>query len=358
MLGGMKERAVPASSRLTPDLATSLLDLPALARRAGVARVLVKCEGERLLGNFKSLGGRRAGRRALERMPKVRRLICASDGNHGLAVALAAQEAGAEARIFLPMAVPESRAARIRALGGEVVRVDDSYDVAVEMAAAAAARGDGVLIPDTTPNLDDPIVADVMAGYLTISDELSTQLRDRGADPSHVFVQAGVGGLAASLAEGLAERLAHPLPTVVVEPQACPCVGLALRAGRPVQIDGEIHSSAEMLACGLASAAAVRTLLAHSAQAVEVSEPELIAAPAVLREGGGPASTPSGAAGLAGLLHVADDPARRFALGLNEASVVLLIATEAANPDACAENACTMRAQDRWAASSGCFMVL
>jgi diaminopropionate ammonia-lyase len=89
-----------------------------------------------------------------------------------------------------------------------------------------------------------------------------------------------------------------------------------------------------MLACGLASAPAVRTLLAHSAHAIEVSEPELIAAPAVLREGGGPASTPSGAAGFAGLLHVAENPSRRLALRLDEASVVLLIATEAANPDA------------------------
>jgi diaminopropionate ammonia-lyase len=333
MLSGMKHHACSASSRLTPNRATSLLDLPALARRAGVARVLVKCESERLLGNFKSLGGRRAGRRALERMPKVQRLICASDGNHGLAVTLAAREAGAEARIFLPMAVPEARAARIRAFGGEVVRVDDSYDVAVQMAAAAAARGDGILIPDTSPDLSDPVVADVMAGYLTISDELSAQLRDYDAAPSHVFVQAGVGGLAASLAEGLAERLGQPPLTVIVEPRTCPCVGLALGAGHPVQIEGEIHSSAEMLACGLASAPAVRTLLAHSAHAIEVSEPELIAAPAVLREGGGPASTPSGAAGFAGLLHVAENPARRLALGLNEASVVLLIATEAANPD-------------------------
>ena len=344
MLSGMKQQARSTTSRLMSDLATSLLDLPALARRACVARVLVKCEGERLLGNFKSLGGRRAGRRALKRMPQARRLICASDGNHGLAVALAAQEAGAEARVFLPMAVPESRAARIRALGGEIVRVNDSYDVAVEMAAAAAARGDGVLIPDTTPKLDDPIVADVMAGYLTISHELSAQLRDREADPSHVFVQAGVGGLAASLAEGLAARLAHPLLPVVVEPRACPCVGLALGAGHPVQIEGEIHSSAEMLACGLASAPAVRTLLAHSTQAIEVDEPELIAAPTVLRDGGGPAATPSGAAGLAGLLHVAEHPASRFALGLNEASIVLLIATEAANPDDCEANTCPPQA--------------
>jgi diaminopropionate ammonia-lyase len=156
-------------------------------------------------------------------------------------------------------------------------------------------------------------------------------------------VQAGVGGLAASLAEGLAERPAQPLLTVIVEPQACPCVGLALSVGHPVQVEGEIHSSAEMLACGLASAPAVRTLLAHSAQAIEVSEPELIAAPAVLRDDGGPAATPSGAAGLAGLLHVAENPAPRFALGLNETSVVLLIATETANPDEFSENVCLPR---------------
>src|ERR1700730_2994728 len=87
--------------RLSPAYApTPLLDLGALAARLGVAQVLAKDEGRRTLGSFKSLGGTYAGLRALartrgtdsagllsDRPRDLPSLICASDGNHGLAVA-------------------------------------------------------------------------------------------------------------------------------------------------------------------------------------------------------------------------------------------------------------------------------
>src|SRR5262245_39356310 len=204
---------------------TPLVDLPRLATRCGVAKVVLKDEGLRPLGSFKALGGVYAGLRALARatgLPDVatlvasRRpqetlptLICASDGNHGLAVAAAAELAGAPARVYLDGGVPPARARRIAARGAEIVRVGGTYDDAVVEAARAAGRGEGLLIADTAADENDPVVADVMAGYGLIAQEIVDQLRALGDErPTHLFVQAGVGGLAAALAEGVRAQMA------------------------------------------------------------------------------------------------------------------------------------------------------
>src|ERR1044072_4839214 len=121
--------------RLSPAYApTPLLNLSSLAARLGVAQLLAKDEGARMLGSFKSLGGTYAGLRALARLKNtdisdllaarpsdLPPLICASDGNHGLAVAAAARFAGTSARIFLHGGVPAVRARRIERQGGGVL---------------------------------------------------------------------------------------------------------------------------------------------------------------------------------------------------------------------------------------------
>lgn len=326
---------------------TPLLTLPPLAKRCGIAQLIVKVEADRPLGNFKSLGGVSAGLKALARAagapgveallaqprPALPALLCASDGNHGLAVAAAAQRAGAGARVYLPTHVSEARAARIAGLGAAIVRIDGSYDDAVDAAREAAARGDGLLIADTSDDPDDPVVADVMSGYGVIADEVRAAIdAGQAPRPTHLFVQAGVGGLAAALADGLADAMAAPRRIVVVEPAAAACVAHALAAARVETIDGDLATAADMLSCGRASAPALRALLHHRAQALAVGEDELAAAPALLGQAGGPATTPSGAAGLAGLFAAASAPERRRAHDLDERSVVLVIATEGPVP--------------------------
>jgi diaminopropionate ammonia-lyase len=89
-----------------------------------------------------------------------------------------------------------------------------------------------------------------------------------------------------------------------------------------------------MLSCGVASAPAVKVLLRHSATAITVGETALADAATTLAACGGPATTPSGAAGLAGLLAAppGSQPARE--LGLDGRSRVLLVATEGPLPPA------------------------
>ena len=202
---------------------------------------------------------------------------------------------------------------------------------AVDAAAAAAQRGDGLLIADTSDDPDDAVVRDVMAGYDLLARELREQLHEHGDGRiDHAFVQAGVGGLAAAIAQGLHERMSGAGSLVVVEPAAAACVARALSEGRPIRIPGELHTSAEMLSCGLASAPALTVLQRYGARSILVDEAQLQAAALALREAGGPDTTPSGAAGLAGLLAAAEDPAARAASRLRADSRVLLIATERA----------------------------
>ena len=330
------ERTLDARA-LWPDYRpTTLAGFPDLANRLQVAHVSAKLENERPLGNFKALGGMIAGLRALARVAddvnaRVPRLICASDGNHGLSVAAAAARVGAKATIYLPAGANPIRADRINAMGGEVLWVNGTYDDAVDAAAAAAAaaaaRGEGLLIPDTSPDPNDPVVKDVMAGYALITHELRDQLQAR---PTHVFVQAGVGGLAAAVAEGLRDFMSEPRRVLIVEPESAACVAHALAAGRPERISATLETSAEMLSCGLASASAIEILRRHNVYSIVVNEPQLEAAVEVLRESGGPQTTPSGAAGLAGLLHVASSARLREEHRLGPDSNVLFLVTERA----------------------------
>lgn len=330
---------------------TPLVVLPEVARRCDTAAVYVKDESRRPLGSFKALGGLFAGLQALARavgaanidslltpsdtLRALPTLVCASDGNHGLAVAAAARRAGAAARVYLHHAVPEARARRIRDQGAEVVRITGTYDDSVDAAAQSAARGEGLLISDTAADAGDQGVADVMTGYGLMADEIAEQLCEQAlAPPTHLFVQAGVGGLAAALARGLREKHGMACRIVVVEPDQAACVGDALRRGSIERLPGDLHTAAEMLSCGEASAPAMEILRRVQADAVTVGEAQLHAAVEVLRTDGGPATTPSGATGLAGLLAALPQTALGAQLGVDRHSRVLLIVTEGCVPEA------------------------
>jgi len=327
--------------RAFPEFApTPLLDLSALAKELGVAQVLAKNEARRPLGSFKSLGGTYAGLRALAsaagtdiaRLLERRRaglpaLICASDGNHGLAVAAAARLAGAEAVVFLPASISKARVRCIEAQGARIVHVAGSYDDAVDEAAAKAHAGAGVLVSDTVNTPDDPIVRDVMAGYEIIAAEVREQIGAQGhSRPTHLFVQAGVGGLAAAISRNLHGWMAAPQTIVVVEPENAACVTAALSRGEVVRLPGDVGTAAEMLSCGEASFPAFEILRKLGVQCVSVSESELADVPGFIRAHRGPATTPSGGAAIAGLrMALATQPAR---FGLTSESRVLVVISE------------------------------
>lgn len=356
MLGLDAAREVERVLRHRDDHApTPLHALPAFAAALGLGALYVKDEGARLgLGSFKALGGSYAvGRLVLEEgarrlggaldvadldAPRLRAVAgamtfaCATDGNHGRSVAMGARRVGARAAIFVHAGVSDARVAAIARYGARMIRVAGSYDESVAHAAEVSAREGWTLVSDTAwPGYERaPLL--VMQGYATLAREALATL---AAPPTHVFVQAGVGGVAAALAAHLALALGARRPCfVVVEPDRAACLFESARAGRAVKIAPGAPTVMAMLECREPSLVAWRILARLSDAFMTVADEAAVAAMNRLARpcGDDPAivSGESGAAGLAGLTGAAADPAIRAALRLDASSRVLLVNTEGA----------------------------
>ena len=341
------------------DAPTPLHAMPALARELGIGALWLKDEGHRLgLGSFKALGGayavarlvleeaeRRLGR-AVDvselRAPEVRAaagtltFACATDGNHGRSVAQGAASAGARAVIFVHGGVSDARVAAIARFGAEIVRVAGTYDDSVVEAARVATERGWTIVSDTSWDGYERIPGLVMQGYTVM---LREALDAMGEVPTHVFVQAGVGGVAAAVAAHLVDAFGEARPTmVVVEPSRAACVLASARAGRPVKIPHGEPTVMAMLECYAPSPLAWR-ILARAADAfITVEDDDAVATMNRLarpRDGDPPVvSGESGAAGLAGLVRVAGDARARADVRLGADARVLLFVTEGATDPA------------------------
>lgn len=308
---------------------TPLVAAPGLARRAGVTAVHVKDERGRMgLGSFKALGA--AHVIACDAMAaggdpatalRGRAYVTASAGNHGLSVAAGARVFGARAVVYLAETVPEGFARRLREKGAEVRRAGADYEASMAAAARAASDERLQLLSDSSWKGYTAIPHRLMEGYLAMAEEAARQIPE---PPSHIFLQAGVGGLAGAVA-AFARRTWGDGPCIVtVEPEAAPALTESIRAGRPVTAPGPV-SSMGRLDCKDASWIALKGLARDVDAFATITEDEAAAAlPLLAAEG--LETTPSGGAGLAALLAGA---LHRDALGLTPGARVLAILSEA-----------------------------
>jgi len=284
------------------------------------AGILLKDESARFgLGSFKALGGAYAVLEAArerhaevdgERLPlaalfelerrafnRETTFVCASAGNHGIAVAAGAALLGARARIHLSAEVPEDFAARLLAHGAEVVRSGRTYEESLEAARLDADGGDAVLIADTAWEGYVDVPARIMEGYTVIAEELREVFETDGVWPSDVYLQAGVGGLAGAVAWSIRQRWSVQPRIVVVEPDAAPCLARSAERGDAVTVDGPV-SSMGRLDCKSPSPLALDALAAAGVDYLSVGDEAAEAAVGALAAEGVD-TTPSGAAGVA-----------------------------------------------------------
>lgn len=334
---------------------TPLIALPGLAGNLGVGALHIKDEAHRFgLGSFKALGGAYAViRLVLEEasarlgrpveieelhVPDVASIArgmtfaCATDGNHGRSVAQGAQLVGARSVIFVHAGVSAERVAAIARFGAEMVRVDGSYDDSVRTAAEVAGERGWTIVSDTSWPGYERIPGLVMQGYTAL---ISEALRQLPAPPTHVFVQAGVGGIAAAVAGYLSLALGTARPVfTVVEPARAACLFETARAGHPVAIPHGEPTVMAMLECCEPSPIAWRVLSRVADAFMTVEEEDAPAAMRRLAEpvAGDPAlvAGESGCVGLAGLMRIMGDPESRAALGIDAGSRILLVNTEGA----------------------------
>lgn len=302
---------------------TRLVDAPSIADALGVTRVWIKDESERLgMPSFKILGASWAAFRALcehldlpsttAGIDALRQelasyqpltLVAATDGNHGRAVAHIASVLGLQAHILVPADMVETRREAIRSEGAQVTIVEGGYDDAVARS-AGCADSEHLVISDTSwPGYED-VPRWVIDGYATIALEIDEELHHRRAPrtPDVLAVQIGVGAFAAAMVR-------HFKPTgallVGVEPVAADCVTASIEAGRPVSIPGPQDSIMAGLNCGRPSLVAW-PVISQGLDVLAVIEDDRAREAMRLLASAGVVSGESGAAGLAGLLDLAE----------------------------------------------------
>ncbi|APW38501.1 diaminopropionate ammonia-lyase [Rhodoferax koreense] len=378
MLDANAARAVVALLRECFDYRpTPLVDLRGIAEREGLAMVSIKDEGARLgLKSFKALGGAyavfrlvlaeasrrlnrnvtadelpraasgslalpahgtadRPGHSAVAAIAAGMTFACATDGNHGQSVAAGARLVGARAIIFVHEGVSAERREAIARFGAEIHEVPGSYDDAVAESKHQCEIHGWTLLSDTSWPGYTTAPALVMQGYTAMTHELHSQL---GAAPTHVFLQAGVGGFAAALATSLASVFEPAPRVVIVEPTRAACLLASAEAGTAVRIDADAPTAMAMLECYEPSLLAWDLLQPMATAFMAVDDEDAVAAmrrlARPLKDAEVVVAGESGSAGLAGLLAACGAPDIKTALGLDETARVLLINTEGATDEA------------------------
>ena len=342
-------------SRLAPN-PTPAWSLPKLAAALEIGSLHVKDESKRsALGSFKVLGapialvrlalrrwpGRQwtavdllAGEHAQELHDFV--VISATDGNHGRALAAAAQSIGCRCVIVLHAQVSKEREDAIAAFGAEIIRITGNYDESVSEAARLAAKNGWTVVSDTSYDGYDEIPRDVMQGYGILVDELLEGSPEGSFCPfTHVILQGGVGGLPAAVVSHFWERYGAKRPTfIVVEPEQADCLYQSALLGCASRATGTVDSVMAGLACGETSPLAWRFLQPTVDMFMTVTDAQAETAMRILADGAAGdipiVSGESGAAGLAALQALVDNTEMRQKLGLDAGSRVVLFNTEGA----------------------------
>ena len=273
------------------------------------------------LGSFKALGAAYViAHDAKNGLAKGQTYVTASAGNHGLSVAAGAAAFGAKAVIFLAETVPEGFANKLREIGAEVRREGTIYEEAMQAAAQTAAAEGWTLLSDSSwPDyIERP--HRLMEGYLVLMQETAAQMQSA---PTHIFLQAGVGGLAAASAAYARELWGTPPVIVVVEPEVAPALFASMQAGAP-QITQGPASDMGRLDCKEPSLIALKGLARDADIFMLITEDEGATGRDICDSAGLP-STTSGAAGIAGLLAASQDG---DAFGLSSTSRILVILSE------------------------------
>jgi diaminopropionate ammonia-lyase len=342
--------------RISPQ-PTPLYELPGLAQQLGVAHIAIKDESVRSpLASFKALGAPIALVRLVRRLWPQHQfdmatlwaggyaalladftVISATDGNHGRALAAAAQSLGCGCVIVIHANVSVEREQAIAAYGAQIIRISGNYDDSVVESARLAAANGWHVVSDTSYAGYEIIPGDVMQGYSIIADEVvaQTQSQPTACPYTHVFLQGGVGGFAAGIASYLWEFFGLVRPRmIVVEPEQADCLYQSAIIGAPANATGSVDSLMAGLACGETSPLAWQILQPCIDDFMTVSDESAAHAMRCLAYPTAHdipiVSGESGAAGLAGLQTVLGDVAVAQSLGIDATSRILLISTEGA----------------------------
>jgi len=309
---------------------TPLHALDDIAASAGLGALHYKDESSRFgLGSFKALGGAYAVARVIAAETARRdvtaealTVTCATDGNHGRSVAWGAGRVGCRCVIFVHETVSQGRRDAIARYGAEIRDVPGSYDDAVRASQRVAEQEGWLLVSDTSWPGYTEVPRDVMQGYRLMAEEAIAALP---AAPTHVFVQGGVGGMAAAVAVQLRAMCGTSPRLILAEPDRAACLTDSLEAGEMRNVAGDLDTLMAGLACGEPSLLAWSELERSAFASIAIPDEAAVETMRLLA-----ARVPriiageSAVAGLAACLLARRDPRSAAALGLDGTSRVLV----------------------------------
>ena len=308
---------------------TPLESLNKLSNELKLKNIFYKDESKRFgLKSFKALGGAYA----VEKMTKGKKDVIVSTataGNHGKSVAWGAKNLGLNCKIFISENVSETRAEEMRNLNAEVIRVKGNYEDSLNFCKEESKKNNWEIIQDVAWPDYELVPKLTMAGYSTIIKEISVQTNEY---ITHIFLQAGVGGMAAGLVAGVANYFKKVPKIIIVEPENANCVMQSIENNTPTSVDIKKESIMGGMSCGEVSLVPWQILKNSVNNCVSVSDKFVSQTVAMLADKvvcdisieGGECSTP----GITSLISCCNNDETKSALEINENSNILLIGCE------------------------------
>jgi diaminopropionate ammonia-lyase len=308
---------------------TPLLSLDILNQNLNFNKIFYKDESKRFhLKSFKALGGAFA----VEKISKGKKNIVISSataGNHGRSVAWGAKRLNLKCKIFVSQYVSETRVHEIEKLGAEVIRVKGNYEDSLKECKKQSKKNNWKIVQDVSTKDYKYIPQLTMAGYSIMIKEISKQTNHY---ITHIFVQAGVGGLAAGVVAGVAKYFKRIPKIIVVEPNRADCVLQSVKANKLKKIRIKKESIMGGMSCNEMSLIPWQILKKTSNYCVSISDKNVSKTIAMLKDKklsktsiiGGECATP----GIIALVALSNNIKARKLLDLGKNSNILLIGCE------------------------------
>ena len=333
--------------QLLGNKTTPLIHLPHLAKKLGIKNIIVKDESQRLgLNSFKALGASYAMAKQLENNPDIETFCTATDGNHGRSVAWMARKLNRKSIVYVPRNTSKNRIEAIRNEHAEVYVTDNNYDITVAKAQTRCDKENKIarknvwsLVQDTAWDGYEEVPLQIMKGYWTQIHEITEQIISSNVDV--LFLQAGVGSWAASIASYIAIYWENPPMIITVEPLSANCVYESIKTGKRVSINNHKNTIMAGLNCGTVSKIAWKILKNYVHYSLAIPDAytkramRLFAYP--IKDDKVIIAGESGAGGMAGLLAYFEDKEYMKKRILTSSSTALIINTEG-DTDSCSYN--------------------
>ena len=308
---------------------TPLIKLEKLNRNLKLNNIFYKDESKRFhLKSFKALGGAYA----VEKISKGKKNIIISSataGNHGRSVAWGAQRLGLQCKIFVSQYVSGTRVKEIEKFGADVIRVKGNYENSLNECKKLSKKNNWIIVQDVSTKNYSHVPLLTMAGYSIMIKEISKQTTHY---ITHIFLQAGVGGMAAGVVAGVAKYFKRIPKIIIVEPDGADCVLQSIKSKKLKKIKIKKESIMGGMSCNEMSLIPWRVLKKASDFCVTVNDSKVPKTVAMLKDKklskrsiiGGECATP----GLISLISLCNNPKTKKLINLNEKSNVLVIGCE------------------------------